>query len=119
MENEPDFSNAARKALFRSQRQSEGVYENIPGAGRSAAEAPERHVRAKVTMNLDGDIVAYFKNEASRVGRPYQALINQVLREYIEGSRPEKLAREVAELLGNDESFLNLLHTKLKNGTAA
>lgn len=113
MENEPDFSNAARRALFRSAKQSEGVYENIPGAGRSAAEGPERHVRAKVTMNLDGDIVQFFKNEAARVGRPYQALINQVLREYIEGSRPEKLAREVADILLSDEPFLEALTAQL------
>ena len=114
MENQPDFSNAARKALFRSSKQQqETVYEKIPGAGRSAAEEPERHVRAKVTMNLDGDIVSYFKSEASKVGRPYQALINQVLREYMEGSRPEKLAREVGALLLSDEAFLEVLRAKL------
>lgn len=113
MENQPDFSNAARRALFRSAKQTEGVYEKIPGAGKSAAEEPERHVRAKVTMNLDGDIVAYFKSEAGRVGRPYQALINQVLREYIEGSRPERLAREVADLLLEDETFVSSLRDQI------
>lgn len=120
MDNQPDFSSAARKALFQSDRrpeketESESVYENIPGAGRSAAEGAERHVRYKVTMNLDGDVVAYFKNEASRIGRPYQALINLVLREYIEGTRPEKTAKDVAAILLSDESFLDALSEQLK-----
>ncbi len=101
-EDSQDFSRATRRLLFRSEKRDE----KIPGEGTSAAAVPERHVRVKVTMNVDGDIVSHFKNWAKQDGRRYQTLMNQVLREYIEGSRPEKMAKEVGDLLLADPDFV-------------
>lgn len=104
------FSRATRRLLFGSEKRPVST---IPGEGTSAAASPERHVRVKVTMNIDGDIVAFFKNWAKGDGRRYQTLMNQVLREYIEGSRPERLAREVAALLADDPEFLKSITDRI------
>lgn len=95
---------ATRRLLFRATNP-----EKIPGAGTSAARTPERHLKIKVTMNLDGDIVQHFKDQARASGQPYQSLINQALRELMEGSKPERIAREVKALLVADEQFLEQL----------
>ncbi len=99
---------ATRRLLFRSSNP-----EKIPGAGTSAARTPERHLKVKVTMNLDGDIVQHFKEQAKQVGQPYQSLLNQALRELIEGSKPERIAREVKALLLADDQFLHQLRSEL------
>lgn len=112
-----DFSAATRKLLFRTPAESE-VSQKIPGAGKSAAETPRRHVRVKVTMNVDGDILAYFKDRASEDGLPYQTLMNQVLREYVQGTRPEQLAAGVSEVLLEDPAFLEALAKKVLSGEA-
>lgn len=88
--------------------------ETIPKRGEHADSVPERHVRVKVTMNLDGDLVAHFKALAERSGMAYQFLINQALREYIEGNRTEKVAREVGLLLLDDPSFMEQMKERLK-----
>jgi hypothetical protein len=68
----------------------------------------------KVTMNIDGDVINHFKERARREGRPYQFLMNEALREQIEGSRAEQIAGQVGELLRADRSFLNLLAAELR-----
>lgn len=108
MEQDGDFSKATRRLLFKEPEKTK-----IPGAGRSAAERPERHVRTKVTINIDGDIIAFFKERAKEDGRPYQTLMNQVLREYVSGSRTERVAEQVANLLADDEGFLEILRDKV------
>lgn len=113
MDDPVDFRGATRRLLFG--RPEKHV---PPGAGRSAAEAPERHVRVKVTMNFDGDIVAFFKQKAQDEGRAYQLLINQVLRDHIDGSRPEQMAREVGALLASDDSFLELIKARIQSTRA-
>lgn len=109
MSDELDFRRAARRVLF----DESVIQDSIPGAGRSAAEGAERHIKVKVTMNLDGDVIGYFKERARAEGRAYQSLINQVLREYVEGERPEQLARKVCDLLVDDPAFLSKLREKL------
>lgn len=52
---------------------------------------PEGKVR--VTMNLDADLVAFFKAKAG--GRGYQTLINETLRESIGSEGLEDLLRRV------------------------
>ncbi|MFN8390773.1 MAG: BrnA antitoxin family protein [Bdellovibrionota bacterium] len=113
MDNEVDFTKATRRLLFRRNEEQPAAAAKIPGAGKSAAERPERHVRVKVTMNLDGDVLSFFKDRAKEDGRPYQTLINQVLREYVSGSRPERIAQDVAEILLTDEAFVASLAQKL------
>lgn len=101
-----DFKRATRRLLFPQPVPSD---QEIPGAGQSAAEGAERHTRVKVTMNLDGEVLQYFKELARGEGRPYQSLINQVLRDYVAGTRPEQLAKEVRQMLLEDEAFLRKL----------
>ena len=108
MDQDLDFSRATRRILFKEKEPAK-----IPGAGKSAAERPERHVRVKVTMNMDGDIVAFFKERAKEDGRPYQTLMNQVLRDYVSGTRPERVAEQVAGLLLEDEAFLSAVREKV------
>lgn len=99
MEKVINFDRAARKALF-------GEEPEIPGSGSSAAKTPGRHTRVKITINLDDDLVEHFKSLSKSEGRGYQQLINEALREHIEGSRTERVAKEVGELLLGDASFV-------------
>lgn len=105
---EVELRRMSRRVLFRPKHQ-----ENIPGAGTSAASRPEQHTRVKVTINLDGHVIAYFKERAREEGCAYQTLINQALREYVGGSRPERLSREVRDLLLADPQFLDKLANAL------
>ena len=112
MENDVNFRRATRRLLFRDPERK-GPEQNIPGAGKSAAERPERHARVKVTMNVDGDIVQYFKDRGKEDGRPYQTLMNQVLRDYVSGNRVERISDEVSAALLEDENFLAALAEKV------
>ena len=105
---ERQFSAAARRLLFRP---VEGPSEPETGA----VGAVGRHVRVKVTMNLDGDLVEHFKRRAKEEGRPYQILINDALREGVFGSRPDRLAAEVSRSLLLDEHFLAELTARLQS----
>ncbi len=121
MENDVDFNKATRRLLFgNAERKIESVQteRRIPGAGKSAAERPERHVRVKVTMNVDGDVVEYFKQRGKEENRPYQTLMNQVLKEYVKGSRVERLAESVSQLLREDEEFLHAVSQKVRSDDA-
>lgn|GEM_PF-507686 len=109
---EIDFTNATRKLLFGAQRQL--PTNPIPGAGTSAARTPSRHTRVKITINLDGDLIEQFKERGEEQGVGYQFLINQALREYLEGTRTERLAREIGELLLANESFQIELAEKIR-----
>ena len=108
-----NFIGAARKALFGPERPKE-----IPGEGLSAAAAPQRHIRVKVTMNIDGDLLEAFKAQAKDLGRSYQLLINEVLREHVEGTKPERLAKDIGNILLSDESFLEVLRQALERSTS-
>lgn len=39
----------------------------------------ELESRRRVTMNIDGENIGYFKAEAARTGGPYQVIINMYL----------------------------------------
>ena len=108
-----EISDATRRLLF---RKVGGALEGIPGAGTSAAKHRERHTRLKITINLDGDLIDYFKSQGEEEGVGYQFLINQALREHVEGSRPERMAREIGDILLNDNYFLETLSRKLSRG---
>jgi len=105
---EIELKNASRKLLF-------GNQPTIPGEGLAADRVPKRHIRTKVTINLDSDIVEFFKNKATSKGHSYQFLMNQALREYIEGRSKEVLAREVGTTLLSDESFISEILKRLNS----
>lgn len=50
-------------------------------------------VKLPITIRLDGAILDYFRANAERLGRTqgYQTLINEALKEYIQGARIEAL----------------------------
>ncbi|MCC6954903.1 MAG: BrnA antitoxin family protein [Deltaproteobacteria bacterium] len=97
------LSEAARRLLFRGGEEP-----------KSPVGAVGRHVRVKVTMNVDGDLIEYFKTRSREEGRPYQLLMNDALREYVQGTKPERLAAEVGERLLNDPAFIDDLKSKLR-----
>ncbi|MCB0323762.1 MAG: BrnA antitoxin family protein [Bdellovibrionales bacterium] len=105
MTDDADFRRATRRLLF---PEPEPV-QSIPGAGTSAAAESDKHARVKVTINLDGDIVAHFKEQAKCEGIPYQSLINRTLREFMLGAKPERMAKEVGGVLLDDHEFLEQL----------
>ena len=56
---------------------------NAKGGKRGAVVSVPKGKR-RITIRLDDDVIAWFKNEVSRAGGGnYQSLINQALREYI------------------------------------
>lgn len=114
MESDTNLKLLSRRALFRNSEEGHSK-EKIPGAGKSASDQPERHLRVRVTMNLDGDIATHFKERGKMEGRPYQLLINEALREYIEGSKPERIAGVVSEYLGSDQDFIKKVANVVRN----
>ena len=40
-------------------------------------------MRRRVTMNIDGSTIDYFKREAQQTGMPYQTLINMYLKQCV------------------------------------
>ena len=112
MDEDREIRRAVRRVLF----EDKTVSQSVPGAGHSAVDYAEKHTKAKITMNIDGDLLAYFKELAKKEGRAYQSLINQVLREHVQGSRPEQLASKVRQALLEDEAFLDSVAAKIKAG---
>lgn len=71
--------------------------------GRRGPVIPADPNKLRITIRLDGDIIAHFKRMvASSGGGNYQSLINQALREYIEAdAKPleERLRKVISEEL--------------------
>ena len=120
---EDDFNSATRKLLFKTTKEQELPKKEkyvIPGKGKSAVERPAKHFRVKVTMNLDADIISFFKQKGKQRGRSYQLLINEVLRYYMEDKEGEtkmdNFLSNVSKLLVEDTSFIDKLKEEiLKN----
>lgn len=70
--------------------------------GRIAAPEPEPRGKTRITIRLDEDLVDHFLKEAEATGGAtgYQTLINEALRQHVEGKVPkleETLRRIVRE----------------------
>jgi uncharacterized protein (DUF4415 family) len=70
--------------------------------GRNVAPEPEQRGKTRITIRLDEDLVDHFLREAEESGGAagYQTLINQALRQHLEGKAPkleETLRRIVRE----------------------
>lgn len=50
------------------------------------------YVKKQITINLDENIVLYFKNKSKDTGIPYQNLINLYLRDCVNNKRNIKIA---------------------------
>ena len=49
-------------------------------------------VKKQVTINLDGEVIAYFKNLSQKSGIPYQTLINLYLSDCVESKRELRIS---------------------------
>lgn len=62
-----------------------------------------RDCKSRITMDVDADIVEYFKQQADGQDAGYQTLINKVLREFVderrESSTKKSFKRELKEAL--------------------
>jgi uncharacterized protein (DUF4415 family) len=72
--------------------------------GRIAAPAPEPRGKTRITIRLDEDLVDHFLKESDASGGAigYQTLINEALRQHVEGKAPkleETLRRVLREEL--------------------
>ena len=66
--------------------------------------------KSRITIYLDADIVEHFKTQAENSKTGYQTLINQTLREKINGSQ----ADELLEKLLRDKNALSRLKAELE-----
>ncbi len=71
--------------------------------------------KVKITINLDADVLEYFKQRAeSPTSAPYQTQINAELRRVMKSEKTnDDLSKTASELLQND-SFIVALKDKLK-----
>lgn len=102
-QDEVEFRAASRKLLF-GEREDQKL----------ASVPSDRHLRVRVTMNLDADIVRRFKERADQTGTPYQVLINQILREHLDGTDPEQMAKTVGDMLIASDSFLDEIAARME-----
>ncbi|HMS43109.1 MAG TPA: BrnA antitoxin family protein [Pyrinomonadaceae bacterium] len=73
-----------------------------------------KEAKNRITIYLDADIVEHFKKEAEKSKTGYQTLINQTLREKIDGSRTKTGADEIIEKLLQDKTALSRLKAELE-----
>jgi uncharacterized protein (DUF4415 family) len=59
--------------------------------GRVVSSEPQPRGKTRITIRLDEDLVDYFLKEADRSGgvSGYQTLINDALRQHVEGTAPK------------------------------
>lgn len=70
--------------------------------------------KVRITINLDADILEYFKQRAAPSNAaPYQTQINAELRRIMENDNAENLSQTARELL-QDDNFIVALKDKLK-----
>jgi uncharacterized protein (DUF4415 family) len=72
-----------------------------------------RDCKSRITIYLDADIVSYFKEMAENSPAGYQTLINQVLREIVDGQRQTENLDIKREIL-QDKEFLQELKEALE-----
>jgi uncharacterized protein (DUF4415 family) len=72
-----------------------------------------KEAKNRITIYLDADVVEHFKLEAEQSKTGYQTLINQTLREKIDGSQTVKKADEIIEQLLKDKNALSRLKAEL------
>jgi uncharacterized protein (DUF4415 family) len=74
---------------------------------------PKKNKKA-ITIMLDPDIIEYFKKQTEGTTTGYQTLINQTLREKIDGSQAAEQVDEVIERLLQDKTALSKLKAELE-----
>lgn len=80
----------------------------------SAIQKSLKESKNRITIYLDADIIEHFKTQAENSNTGYQTLINQTLRETIDGSTTDQKADEVIERLLQDKTALSKLKAELE-----
>jgi uncharacterized protein (DUF4415 family) len=70
--------------------------------------------KSRITIYLDADIVEHFKTHAESLRTGYQTLINQALREKIDGTAARESAVDPLERLLSDKEALKRLKAELE-----
>jgi len=74
----------------------------------------DKPTKVRITISLDGDLIAHFKAEADKPGGlPYQTQINQTLRQALALEAPAD-AEAMKSALLKDPGFLEALAEKLR-----
>ena len=73
-----------------------------------------KEAKNRITIYLDADIVEHFKTQAENSKTGYQTLINQTLREKIDGSQTAAKADDLIEKLLRDKTALGRLKAELE-----
>jgi len=97
LENEAEF-NKRFKQIDRSKRPNFAINKAL------------KEAKNRITIYLDADIVEHFKTQAEISKTGYQTLINQTLREKIDGSK----SNDLIENLLNDKDALKRLKAELE-----
>ena len=101
LDNEEGFKNRF-KVIDRKDRPNAAINKSL------------REAKNRITIYLDADIVDFFKNAAENSKTGYQTLINQTLREKIDGLQTVEKADEVIEKLLQDKVALSRLKAELE-----
>lgn len=68
--------------------------------GKRGAVLPVALGKERITIRLDADILNYFRDQVEAAGGgSYQALMNQALREYIEGAKAPKIEELIRRVI--------------------
>ncbi|HEX9963087.1 MAG TPA: BrnA antitoxin family protein [Pyrinomonadaceae bacterium] len=71
--------------------------------------------KVRITINLDADVLEYFKQRASQPhSAPYQTQINTELRRLMESDDSKNNLSQTAQKLLQDDNFIVALKDKLK-----
>lgn len=108
-EEDIDFSEENFKRRFKqvSRKDLPAAVQNLP------KNVPLRECKSRITIHLDADIVSYFKEMAENSPAGYQTLINQTLREIVDGQRQQQTSDLKHEIL-QDKQFLQELKAALE-----
>ena len=60
--------------------------------GKAVKNPYAKKLKKQVTINLDENVVGYFKHQSESVGIPYQTLINLYLRDCVANNRQLEVA---------------------------
>jgi uncharacterized protein (DUF4415 family) len=101
LDNEEEF-NKRFKRINRKDRPNAAINQSL------------REAKNRITIYLDADIVEHFKTQAENSKTGYQTLINQTLREKIDGSQNMNKADELIERLLQDKTALSRLKAELE-----
>jgi uncharacterized protein (DUF4415 family) len=55
--------------------------------GKRGAVVPAPTGKTRITIRIDDDLLAFFRDQVEKSGGNYQTLINQALRDYVEEQR--------------------------------